>query len=1127
MITKKQLEEIRRGLAVMGVRDTDLPDATNLTGAELVAIIQEGENRKVPIGDLFGEYLEGMLPYAVQGMSAYDVAVANGYTGTVQQWLASLQAAVEIDNNFVGGIYKVASAEEAKWLKESLAALQAIAITAENLDNSWSGDQNKPASAWETKWLKDHIGTGGSGTSVDIIDNLDSDDKNAALSAKQGKALKLLIESMVEAGNAIQNIYTWGEFKNVTISQPDVYYDTRGSIINLRTAYELWAKIQKLESDIADLNGSSSTVGATISLDPPYYTSSSSNGGEYSFGVSCANTWKVLSYDSGITIASPAGNVTGIGSVSFSYTQNQLTTTQTRKITVGIVGANTNRTAEFTLLQAANTSANVVDDENAPKVSASVSSISATSAGKIRKNGTFVDKIIIEIETKNTDSDWSVDQASSSWIGRSRFGSTLTLTIDENELVTDRTGSIIIKLDDEPNAAPISIIVTQDAYSETGTGTGTSTGTSQGGDTQPFSYGDLVIRNIEVPNDNIYPAMGANAVLCVISESEWQLISKPSWVSVDKYEGPAGETYLTISVESTESDRDDYIVVVNQTERASYHVVQSASISNYIKVVDRDELDHVNITSNGGNKSFKVYASGNWTATVDNADRSWIAAIGPKAQENGYEWKGTATGTSGEIIQWMSIAKNTQDKLTIDTGLHSVTIEGAYGGRFGGITGTLDGVSPSDAKSVLMVGQGAAVGPGILYVYFNPSEIDQNGGEVNLVFSAPRSMTWRVRKAALGISISRDATSSTFLPATISSWTPSGTETERTLGVTIDVQEAGLDTNTLSAVIVQKYVEAVNPDAGSGGTGGDVPSGGSQSGGSNSGSGGTEGSTSGGSGSVSGGGGSQSGGGGTSVNRTITLNPYSAPGQFNWYGGESGSFNVVCADQTTSWTASCNSSNVSITSNTGTGDGQVSFTVGEYTGGPTYWHSIKVTAEGGNTVSYSFSQGGIAAAANQAAGNTGSGGSSGNSGGSSTSSGSGSSSGSGASNGNSTGYLPGGANGIQYNGSVDGSSGGGDSGTTIDTLATISSSVSNIGLAPGYTSASAVITSDEAWKISSKPTWASVTPSSGPAGSTTITVAAGRVPTTSANGTIYAKGVDDSSSQMIMHVFWAGDSFDY
>jgi len=772
----------------------------------------------------------------------------------------------------------------------------------------------------------------------------------------------------------------------------------------------------------------------------------------------------------------------------------------------------------------------VVDDENAPKVSASISSLSATSAGKIRKNGTFVDKIIVEIETKNTESDWSVDaSASASWIGRSRFGSTLTLSIDENELASDRTGSIVIRLDDEPNAAPISIIVTQDAYSETGTGTGTgtSTDTSQGGETQPFSYGDLVIRNIEVPNDNIYPAMGANAVLCVISESEWQLISKPSWVSVDKLEGPAGETYITISVQSTESDRDDYIVVVNQTERASYHVVQSASISNYIKVVDRDELDHVNITSNGGNKSFKVYASGNWTATVDNADRSWIAAIGPKAQENGYEWKGTATGTSGEVIQWMSIAKNTQDKLTIDTGLHSVTIEGAYGGRFGGITGTLDGVDPSDAKSVLMVGQGAAVGAGILYVYFNPSEIDQNGGEVNLMFSAPRSMTWRVRNASSGIIISKTATDSSFIPARIESWTPTGGATTRTLGVTIDVHEAGLDTNTLSAVIVQKYVEAANPDAGSGGTGSDAPSGGSQTGGSNSGGGGTSGSNSGG-GSTSGGGGSQSGGGGTSVNRTITLSSYNAPGQFHWYGGESGSFNVVCADQTTSWRASCNSSNVNITSGTGTGDGQVSFTVGEYTGGNTYWHSIKVTAEGGNSVSYSFSQGGIAAGANQAAGNTGSGGSSGSSGSSGTSSsGSSTSGGGGTSGGNSTGYLPGGATGIQYNGSVDGFSGGGEGGTTVETQANISSSASNVGLAPGYTSASVVITSDEAWKISSKPTWANVTPSSGSAGETIVTISAGRVPTNSANGTIYAKGIDDTSSQMIMHVFWAGDSFDY
>lgn len=72
--TKAQIEEIRKQLATMGVRDTDLPDVTApLNGDELVAIVQNGENRKVPIRTLIHDYLPDDIADGADGDSAYEV----------------------------------------------------------------------------------------------------------------------------------------------------------------------------------------------------------------------------------------------------------------------------------------------------------------------------------------------------------------------------------------------------------------------------------------------------------------------------------------------------------------------------------------------------------------------------------------------------------------------------------------------------------------------------------------------------------------------------------------------------------------------------------------------------------------------------------------------------------------------------------------------------------------------------------------------------------------------------------------------------------------------------------------------------------------------------------------------
>ena len=92
--TKAQVEEIRKQLATLGVRDTDLPYASTMNGDELIAIVQDGVNKKVGIRDLFLDFLpDDFVDQLVQGESAYEIAVRNGYQGTETEWLASLKGA--------------------------------------------------------------------------------------------------------------------------------------------------------------------------------------------------------------------------------------------------------------------------------------------------------------------------------------------------------------------------------------------------------------------------------------------------------------------------------------------------------------------------------------------------------------------------------------------------------------------------------------------------------------------------------------------------------------------------------------------------------------------------------------------------------------------------------------------------------------------------------------------------------------------------------------------------------------------------------------------------------------------------------------------------------------------------
>ena len=89
--TKAQIEEIRKQLATMGVRDTDLPVAHELDGDEIVAIVQEGINKKIGVRKLIHDYLPDDIASGEDGKSAYQIWLDEGHTGTEADFLASLK----------------------------------------------------------------------------------------------------------------------------------------------------------------------------------------------------------------------------------------------------------------------------------------------------------------------------------------------------------------------------------------------------------------------------------------------------------------------------------------------------------------------------------------------------------------------------------------------------------------------------------------------------------------------------------------------------------------------------------------------------------------------------------------------------------------------------------------------------------------------------------------------------------------------------------------------------------------------------------------------------------------------------------------------------------------------------
>lgn len=222
--TKSQVEELRKQLATLGVRDSELEEATSLTGDELVAIVQRGQNKTVNIKDLFSEYISTeIIEHILRGKSAYEIAIENGFEGTEQEWLDSLKAdAVPIDvvNNLTeGGTTKALSAEMGKYLKQLIDENPGGGSDIDIVNDLVTGGSDRALSAQMGVCLRGMIEDI---PVTEIVDNLETGGSTKALSAEQGKQLKMLIDAIVSGETSDYE----GAFKSLVFLRSNTTPDT-------------------------------------------------------------------------------------------------------------------------------------------------------------------------------------------------------------------------------------------------------------------------------------------------------------------------------------------------------------------------------------------------------------------------------------------------------------------------------------------------------------------------------------------------------------------------------------------------------------------------------------------------------------------------------------------------------------------------------------------------------------------------------------------------------------------------------------------------------------------------------------------------------------------------------------
>ena len=167
MFTCNQIEEIKRKLQLIGRKDTSFPLAEPLNGNEIIAIVQQGQNKQLGLKTLI-EKIGKSTTSDFTNLSKYS---ENSYT------LVEAINLVEPVNRRAGQVITFMDSSTGKWAIYQF--------------------KGSTASEWLNLQLWDNI--------LAVVDNLDSDTNEKPLSAKQGKVLKEMIEAIQTSGVVVDS----------------------------------------------------------------------------------------------------------------------------------------------------------------------------------------------------------------------------------------------------------------------------------------------------------------------------------------------------------------------------------------------------------------------------------------------------------------------------------------------------------------------------------------------------------------------------------------------------------------------------------------------------------------------------------------------------------------------------------------------------------------------------------------------------------------------------------------------------------------------------------------------------------------------------------------------------------
>ena len=167
MFTCNQIEEIKRKLQLIGRKDTSFPLAEPLNGNEIIAIVQQGQNKQLGLKTL----IEKIGMYTTSDFTNLSKYSEDSYT------LGEAIKLVEPVNRRAGQVITFIDSSTGKWAIYQF--------------------KGSTASEWLNLQLWDNI--------LAVVDNLDSDTNEKPLSAKQGKVLKEMIEAIQTSGIVVDS----------------------------------------------------------------------------------------------------------------------------------------------------------------------------------------------------------------------------------------------------------------------------------------------------------------------------------------------------------------------------------------------------------------------------------------------------------------------------------------------------------------------------------------------------------------------------------------------------------------------------------------------------------------------------------------------------------------------------------------------------------------------------------------------------------------------------------------------------------------------------------------------------------------------------------------------------------